>query len=107
MSDLPKHVHVKEVGPREGFQFEKGDISLAAKISLVDALSDTGVGESPLVGAQRRAGARNRVPGARVDCARDVARPYWTVMTPFIPIARCGVQWKLYLPGFTFASEIV
>jgi hydroxymethylglutaryl-CoA lyase len=43
MSDLPKHVHVKEVGPREGFQFEKGDISLAAKISLVDALSDTGV----------------------------------------------------------------
>jgi hydroxymethylglutaryl-CoA lyase len=43
MSDLPKHVHVKEVGPREGFQFEKGDISLAAKISLVDALSDTGL----------------------------------------------------------------
>ena len=43
MSDLPKHVHIKEVGPREGFQFEKGDISLAAKISLVDALSDTGV----------------------------------------------------------------
>ncbi len=43
MSDMPKHVHIKEVGPREGFQFEKGDISLAAKISLVDALSGTGV----------------------------------------------------------------
>src|SRR5260370_21307810 len=43
MSDMPKHVHIKEVGPREGFQFEKGDIGLAAKISLVDALSDTGV----------------------------------------------------------------
>jgi len=43
MSDMPKHVHIKEVGPREGFQFEKGDISLERKISLVDALSGTGV----------------------------------------------------------------
>jgi hydroxymethylglutaryl-CoA lyase len=44
MSDLPRFVKIKEVGPREGFQFEKGEISLAEKISLVDALSDTGVG---------------------------------------------------------------
>jgi hydroxymethylglutaryl-CoA lyase len=43
MSDLPKTVKIKEVGPREGFQFEKGAISLAEKISLVDALSDTGL----------------------------------------------------------------
>jgi hydroxymethylglutaryl-CoA lyase len=43
MSDVPKSVTIKEVGPREGFQFEKGAISLADKISLVDALSDTGV----------------------------------------------------------------
>ena len=43
MSDLPKAVKIKEVGPREGFQFEKGAISLEDKISLVDALSDTGV----------------------------------------------------------------
>jgi hydroxymethylglutaryl-CoA lyase len=43
MTDMPKQVRIKEVGPREGFQFEKGDISLEQKISLVDALSDTGV----------------------------------------------------------------
>jgi len=43
MSDLPKTVRIKEVGPREGFQFEKGGISLTDKISLVDALTDTGV----------------------------------------------------------------
>jgi hydroxymethylglutaryl-CoA lyase len=43
MSDLPKSVTIKEVGPREGFQFEKGAISLADKIALVDALSETGV----------------------------------------------------------------
>ena len=43
MSDVPKTVRIKEVGPREGFQFEKGAISLADKISLVDALSETGV----------------------------------------------------------------
>ena len=44
MSDIPKTVKIKEVGPREGFQFEKGAISLADKVSLVDALSATGVG---------------------------------------------------------------
>ncbi len=44
MSDLPRTVHVREVGPREGFQFEKGPIALADKIALVDALSATGVG---------------------------------------------------------------
>ncbi len=43
MSDMPGRITIKEVGPREGFQFEKGDIGLAQKISLVDALSDTGV----------------------------------------------------------------
>jgi len=43
MSDMPRHVRIKEVGPREGFQYEKGAISLAQKISLVDALSATGV----------------------------------------------------------------
>ncbi len=44
MSDLPTRVKIKEVGPREGFQFEKGPIPLGDKIALVDALSDTGVG---------------------------------------------------------------
>jgi hydroxymethylglutaryl-CoA lyase len=43
MSDVPKTVRIKEVGPREGFQFEKGAISLDDKISLVDALSGTGL----------------------------------------------------------------
>src|SRR5216110_2192951 len=43
MSDIPKTVKIKEVGPREGFQFEKGAIKLDDKISLVDALSNTGV----------------------------------------------------------------
>jgi hydroxymethylglutaryl-CoA lyase len=43
MSDMPARVKIKEVGPREGFQFEKGPISLEQKVSLVDALSDTGL----------------------------------------------------------------
>jgi hydroxymethylglutaryl-CoA lyase len=42
MSDLPKFVHIREVGPREGFQFEKKHIDTADKIAFVDALSDTG-----------------------------------------------------------------
>lgn len=43
MSDLPKRVHIKEEGPREGFQIERGPISTADKIRLVDALSATGL----------------------------------------------------------------
>ncbi len=37
---LPKFVTIKEVGPREGMQFEKGPIATADKIRLVDMLSD-------------------------------------------------------------------
>jgi hydroxymethylglutaryl-CoA lyase len=43
MSDLPKSISIHEVGPREGFQFEKGAISTDRKIELVDALSETGL----------------------------------------------------------------
>jgi hydroxymethylglutaryl-CoA lyase len=43
MSDLPTSVSIHEVGPREGFQFEKGPISTDRKIELIDALSETGV----------------------------------------------------------------
>ncbi|HEY8449380.1 MAG TPA: hydroxymethylglutaryl-CoA lyase [Bacillota bacterium] len=41
---LPKRVRIYEVGPREGFQFEKGPISTDDKVALVDALSETGLG---------------------------------------------------------------
>jgi hydroxymethylglutaryl-CoA lyase len=43
MSDMPRIVDILEEGPREGFQIEKGNISSADKIALIDALSLTGV----------------------------------------------------------------
>jgi hydroxymethylglutaryl-CoA lyase len=43
MSDLPASVRITEEGPREGFQIEKGAISTARKIALIDALSATGL----------------------------------------------------------------
>ncbi|MGE3913567.1 MAG: hydroxymethylglutaryl-CoA lyase [Chloroflexota bacterium] len=43
MSDLPAAISIHEVGPREGFQFEKGPISTDRKIDLIDALSETGL----------------------------------------------------------------
>ena len=43
MSDIPKKVHIREEGPREGFQIEPGPIATADKIALIDALSDTGL----------------------------------------------------------------
>jgi hydroxymethylglutaryl-CoA lyase len=43
MTDLPAAVRITEEGPREGFQIEKGPIPTARKISLIDALSRTGL----------------------------------------------------------------
>ena len=43
MSDLPKSIRINEEGPREGFQIEKGPISTARKIELIDSLSATGL----------------------------------------------------------------
>ena len=47
-SDFPKSVHIKEEGPREGFQFEKGHIPTERKIELIDALSKTGLKGRPM-----------------------------------------------------------
>lgn len=49
MSDLPKAVFIKEEGPREGFQFEKGPIPTERKIELVDSLSKTGLKDIQVV----------------------------------------------------------
>ena len=38
MFDFPKAVAIKEEGPREGFQIEKGLISTDDKVRLIDAL---------------------------------------------------------------------
>ncbi|MBN8502169.1 MAG: hydroxymethylglutaryl-CoA lyase [Sphingomonadales bacterium] len=43
MSDQPDRVFIKEEGPREGFQIERGEIPTEHKIALIDALSDTGL----------------------------------------------------------------
>ncbi|MES3002350.1 MAG: hydroxymethylglutaryl-CoA lyase [Pseudomonadota bacterium] len=49
MSDLPNAVFIKEEGPREGFQFEKGPIPTERKIELVDSLSKTGLKDIQVV----------------------------------------------------------
>lgn len=43
MSDLPRQITICEEGPREGFQIERGPISTARKVELIDALSGTGL----------------------------------------------------------------
>ncbi len=40
---LPPKVRIVEVGPRDGLQNEKAEISTADKITLIDKLSDTGL----------------------------------------------------------------
>ena len=49
MNDLPKKIHIKEEGPREGFQYEKGHIPTERKVALIDALSRTGVKHMQIV----------------------------------------------------------
>jgi hydroxymethylglutaryl-CoA lyase len=39
----PSSARIREVGPRDGIQSEKADISTRDKVRLIDALSDTGV----------------------------------------------------------------
>lgn len=43
MPTFPKRVHIKEEGPREGFQIEKTLIPTERKIEFIDALSETGL----------------------------------------------------------------
>jgi hydroxymethylglutaryl-CoA lyase len=79
MSDLPTSVAIHEVGPREGFQFEKGPISTDRKIELIDALSETGLKRiqvtsfvSPtwvpqMADADELTARFNKVPGVEYD----------------------------------------
>jgi len=65
---LPKRIQVCEEGPREGFQIEKGPISTARKIELIDALSRTGLDHIQVVSFVDP----RRVPG--MADAEDVVR---------------------------------
>jgi hydroxymethylglutaryl-CoA lyase len=49
MSDFPKRIRINEEGPREGFQIEKGPISTARKVELIDSLSNTGLQQIQVV----------------------------------------------------------
>jgi hydroxymethylglutaryl-CoA lyase len=70
MSDLPKRVQINEEGPREGFQIEKGPITTARKIELVDALSETGLKQIQVCSFVNP----KRVPG--MADANDVAQGF-------------------------------
>lgn len=43
MTDLPRHVHIHEEGPREGIQIEPVNLSVADKVRFIEALAETGV----------------------------------------------------------------
>lgn len=43
MSDLPRHVEMIEVGPRDGLQIEPRTLTTAEKVRMIDALVDSGL----------------------------------------------------------------
>src|SRR5512138_3132705 len=76
-------------------------------------------GRSVVKGVMGSSLARLRPLEQRLGACRKKAEPgkaplrtqldhgtYWTVTLPFMPIARCGVQWNSYFPGFTPPNEI-
>ncbi len=81
MTDLPKEIHIVEEGPREGFQFEKGQIPTSRKIELIDALSTTGLKHIQIVSFVDP----RRVPG--MADAEDVVRG----ITPVKGVAYTGL----------------
>ena len=70
MSDFPRSVSIREEGPREGFQIEKGPIPTARKVELIDALSETGLKHIQVVSFVNP----KRVPG--MADAEDVVRGF-------------------------------
>jgi hydroxymethylglutaryl-CoA lyase len=70
MTDLPRAISIREEGPREGFQIEKGPIPTARKIELIEALSETGLEHIQVVSFVNP----NRVPG--MADAEDVVRGF-------------------------------
>ena len=70
MSDLPRSVTINEEGPREGFQIEKGSISTARKIELIEALAETGLKHVQIVSFVNP----KRVPG--MADAEEVVRGF-------------------------------
>lgn len=68
MTYLPSKIHIKEEGPREGFQIESADIPTADKIALINALSRTGLKHIQIVSFVNP----KRVPGM-ADAAEVVA----------------------------------
>jgi hydroxymethylglutaryl-CoA lyase len=80
MSDLPNTVTIYEVGPREGFQFEKRFIPTERKLELVTALSRTGVKDievtsfvhpewvPQMADAEAVSAGLPEVPGLRYSC---------------------------------------
>ena len=70
-----------------------------------DAMASIVAGDGPRrqrLGSQRKRAEPNGP--ALVHIVRD--RSYWTVIVPFMFIARCGVQWNVYLPGLTPPNEM-
>lgn len=63
---LPAHVRIQEVGPRDGFQLEPNVIATADKISIIDALSATGVPAVELTSFVRPDAVPQLADGAQV-----------------------------------------
>src|SRR5436190_24353691 len=75
--DLPERVHIREVGPRDGFQNEPEVIATDDKVRLIDALARTGLRRLEVTSFVRADVIPQLADGAevlaRIDVPADVA----------------------------------
>jgi hydroxymethylglutaryl-CoA lyase len=100
---LPPRIEIREEGPREGFQFEKGPIPTEAKRRLIQALAGTGLRVIPTVSFVDP----RRVPGmadAEAVCAG--LRPVPGVEFRALWLNEKGFQRALAQPNLTIEGTL-
>ena len=107
--NLPKHIRITEVGPRDGLQSEERPISAADKIAFIDLLSQSGVAEIEVSSFV----SPKWVPqlGDAVEVFNGITRREGVVYSALVPNEK-GLDAALALPQppdkiavFTAASE--
>ncbi len=101
--ELPKRVHIQEVGPRDGFQLEPKAIETSDKIAIIDALSETGVPGIQLTSFVRPDAVPQLSDGAAVMAGyRKVEGVTYSVLVPNLRGAERALEydadvWELML----------
>jgi len=99
----PAHIEIREEGPREGFQFEKGPIATEDKVALIQALAGTGLKRIQAVSFVDP----RRVPGmADAEAVCAALRPVPGVEFGALWLNQRGFERALAAPNLTIDGSL-